>query len=192
MNAWLRAKTILGEPVMAWPQIENDGGDAADALVLHAAIWALVPALAGYFAAAAIGVIRPDGSVARVTALDGLFGAIFRYVASCAGVFVVGILINLTAPAFGGRRNFDSAIKLAAYSYTPVWLCGVFLMLPGLRFLGLIGCYGTYLLWCGLPQLMKMPRQRGWAATLLIAACAAALYFASDAAQYRLFGTPRS
>ena len=37
---------------------------------------------------------------------------------------------------FGGRADFDSAFKLAVYSFTPVWLAGIFLLVPGLRFLG--------------------------------------------------------
>ena len=62
------------------------------------------------------------------------------------------------APLFGGRQDFDSAFKLAVYSYTPVWLAGIFLLLPGLRFLILLGFYGAYVLALGLPRLMKSPR----------------------------------
>ena len=45
-----------------------------------------------------------------------------------------------------GSEDFDSAFKLAVYSYTPVWLAGIFLLLPGLRFLILLGFYGAYVL----------------------------------------------
>ena len=60
----------------------------------------------------------------------------FGYVASFAiGAVLLGVVINLLAPLFGGQKDFDSALKLAVYSYTPVWLAGIFLLLPGLRFL---------------------------------------------------------
>ena len=77
----------------------------------------------------------PAVGLVRAPLFDGLFGAIFGYVLSCAIVLVLGILIDLVAPLFGGRRDFDSAFKLAVYSFTPVWLAGIFLVLPGLRFL---------------------------------------------------------
>jgi hypothetical protein len=97
-------------------------------------------------------------------------------------------LIDALAPLFGGRRNFDSAFKLAVYSYTPVWLAGIFLLAPGLRFLGLLGFYGAYLLWIGVPQLMKTPVPSVTTYTAVIVACACALTFIAAAAQHALFG----
>jgi hypothetical protein len=96
----------------------------------------------------------------------------------------------VAAPLFGGRANFPNAFKLAVYSYTPVWLAGVFLLLPGLRFLMLTGLYGIYLLVLGLPPLMKSPAQRsaGFAALIVIFACA--LTYVAAAAQYALFAVP--
>jgi hypothetical protein len=60
----------------------------------------------------------------------------------------------------GGERNFINALKLTAYAHTPVWLAGMFLLMPGLRFLTLFGLYSAWLLWTGLPVLMKTPRGR--------------------------------
>ena len=105
------------------------------------------------------------------------------------GMTLLGLLIDALAPRFGGRRNFDSAFKLAVYSYTPVWLAGIFLLAPGLRFLGLTGFYGAYILWCGLPRLMKTPARRvpPYAAVIVAGACALALITA--AARHALFGS---
>jgi hypothetical protein len=89
---------------------------------------------------------------------------------------------------FGGRRDFGSAFKLAVYSYTPVWLAGIFLLVPGLRFLTLTAFYGAYITWQGLPLLMKTPQANvpGYAA--VIVACACALTLLAAAAQHGLFG----
>jgi hypothetical protein len=107
---------------------------------------------------------------------------------TCATVLVLGLLINLGAPMFGGRRDFDNAFKLAVYSFTPVWLAGIFLVAPGLRFLGLTGFYGAYLLWKGLPRLMKSPEPRVPAYAAIVVACACALTLATAAAQHAVFG----
>ena len=112
----------------------------------YVTVLALVPAVFSFIGACIIGVIVPNAGLVRAPFFNGLFGAVLGYVQSCAIVLILGILINLLAPLFGGRRDFDSAFKLAVYSFTPVWLAGIFLVLPGLRFLTLTGFYGAYIL----------------------------------------------
>jgi len=189
MNAALRAQAILAAPADAWSRIENEPGDAADLLSRYVAPLALIPALSGFVGACLIGVVVPGVGTVRAPLFDGLFGAVFGYVMTCATVLVLAVVIDVLAPMFGGRRDFSSAFKLAVYSYTPVWLAGIFLLAPGLRFLGLSGCYGAYILWLGLPVLMKSPAQRTPAFAAAIVACACALIFTTGALQRALFGT---
>jgi len=126
----------------------------------------------------------------RAPIFDGLFGAIFGYVAAFASVLLLGLIIDLLAPLFGGRKDFASAFKLAVYSYTPVWLAGIFLLLPGLRFLALAGFYGVYVLALGVPRLMKPPEQKTPTYTAAIVVCACVLAYGAAAAQRAVFGTP--
>ena len=74
------------------------------------------------------------------------------------------------------------------YSYTPVWLAGIFLLAPGLRFLSVVGFYGVYLLWTGLPPLMKVPPSSVPRYTAVIAVSACVLTVAVAAVQHGLFG----
>ena len=127
----------------------------------------------------------------RAPVLDGLFGAVFSYVMTCAAVLVLALVINLLAPTFASRRGFDGAFKLAVYSYTPLWLAGIFLLAPGLRFLVLTGFYGVYLLWTGLPLLMQTPGPKVPAYAAAIVACACVLTLIIAAAQHALFGLSR-
>ena len=143
--------------------------------------------LEGYLAA---GHPSPGAATVRTTIFNGLFGAIFGYVMACATVLVLGLIVDLAAPLFGGRRDFDSAFKLAVYSFTPVWLAGVFLVLPGLRFLMLSGFYGAYVLWLGLPRLIKVPEQKTPSFVVLIVVCACLLVYIAATAQRLVFGTP--
>jgi hypothetical protein len=188
MNAAWRAQAILADPSAEWTKIEQESGDAAYLLTGYVALLALVPAVCGFLGACVVGVISPGGGAVRLPIFDGLFGAVFGYVMTCATVLILGLLIDLLAPMFGGRRDFDSAFKLAVYSYTPVWLVGIFLLAPGVRFLGLIGLYGAYLLWIGLPRLMKTPAPAVTNFTAVIVAGAGALALMVGAAQRALFG----
>ena len=58
------------------------------------------------------------------------------------------------------------------YSHTPLWLAGIFLLIPGLNFLLILGVWGVYLLWTGLPLLMRVPRERALPHAILVTACA--------------------
>jgi hypothetical protein len=188
MNAAWRAHAVVADPSAEWARIENEPGDAAYLLTGYVAPLALIPAIFGLIGDCVVGVEGPGARILRAPIFDGVFGAVFGYVMSCATVLVLGLLINLLAPMFGGRRDFDSAFKLAVYSFTPVWLAGIFLLAPGLRFLGLLGFYGAYLLWRGLPRLMKSPEPRIPAFAAIVVASACVLIFVIAAAQHALFG----
>jgi hypothetical protein len=188
MNVAARAHRILADPFGEWAKVANEPGDAAYLMTSYVARLALTPAVCGFAGACIVGVVVPGMGVVRAPLFDGLFGAVFGYVLSCAIVLVLGLLIDALAPAFGGRRNFDSAFKLAVYAYTPVWLTGIFLLAPGLRFLGLLGLYGVYLLWVGLAPMMKTPASRAPAYTAVIAVSAGVLIAAVAAIQHVLFG----
>jgi hypothetical protein len=189
MNAFVRAKAVLVDPAAAWRGIEKDIGDPAYLLSRYVAVLALIPALSSFVGATLIGVVTPSG-VVRADLIDGLFGAIFSYATSCAIVLLLGLIIDLLAPLFGGRRDFEDAFKLAVYSFTPLWLAGIFLLLPGLRFLLLTGAYGVYLFWLGAPRLTKVPEQQAANFTAVGVVCACGLLYAAALAQRMLFGTP--
>jgi hypothetical protein len=190
MMAMRRARAIVFEPVVAWARIEQESGDPAFVLSRYVAVLALIPALFGFFGTSVLGVVVPGAGIVRLSLFNGVFGAIFGYVMTCITVLVLGLIIDLVAPWFGGRRDFTSAFKAAAYSFTPVWLAGVFLLLPGLRFLELAGCYGAYLLWLGLPRLMQLDKPRSFGFTALIVCCAGALTAAVMTVQALVFGAP--
>jgi len=189
MNAVLRAKAILVDPSAEWARIAQESGDPAYLLSRYVALLALVPAVFGFIGASVIGAVVPGVGAVRTPIFDGLFGAIFGYVLAFATVLLLGLIINALAPLFNGRRDLESAFKLAVYSYTPVWLAGIFLLLPGLRFLLLTGFYGVYLLVTGLPRLMKSPAPKSQSFTALIVVCACLLTLLAAAAQRALFGT---
>jgi len=191
MNAASRAKAILVDPTAEWTAIEQEAGDPAYVLSHYVVLLALVPAVFSFVGVCVIGVVVPGGSgIVRASLFDGLFGAIFGYVMACVTVLALGLLINLAAPLFGGRRSFDSAFKLAVYSFTPVWLAGIFLLLPGLRFLTLSGCYGAYILWLGLPRLMKVPEEKSQNFAVAIVVCTFIFIYFAVTVQRVVFGTP--
>ena len=189
MNAAWRAKAILLDPSAEWARIERESGDPAYLLSRYVAVLALVPAVFGFIGASVVGAVVPGTGLVRASMFDGFFGAIFGYAMAFAIVLLLALVIDLLAPLFGGRKDFDSAFKLAVYSYTPVWLAGIFLLLPGLALSDLSGFYGAYVLALGLPRLMKSPVQKSYGYAFVIVVCAGALTLIAAAMQRAVFHT---
>jgi Yip1-like protein len=184
-----RVINILIDPFAEWARIEQEpGGDPVMLLIRYVAPLALVPAVFGFVGACIIGIVVPGKGEMRAPIFDCLAAALFGYAASFAVVLLLGLVADIAAPLFAGRRNFAGALKLAVYSYTPVWLAGIFLLLPGLRFLMLLGFYGVYVLIAGVAPMTKTPRQNLLAFVAMIVAFACALTFIALSAQHALFG----
>jgi hypothetical protein len=164
MELLLRIKAILLRPQAEWPVIAQEKGDVSVLFVHYVAILALVPALAHFIGACLVGFYAPI--------LSGLAGALVTYVSAFAFVYVLALIIDALAPIFAARKSFASAFKLSVYCCTPVWLAGVFLLVPGLSFLVILGLQGLYLLATGLPVLMQAPARRTLPYTAAVGACA--------------------
>src|SRR5262249_9620037 len=103
MNPVARAKAILLDPAATWAVIEKEADDPVYILSRYVAVLALIPALSSFVGAALIGVTVPGSVIIRADLVDGLFGAVFNYVASSAMVLILAVIINFAAPLFGGR-----------------------------------------------------------------------------------------
>lgn len=168
LNFLQRVRGILFAPRTEWPAIEREFTEPAFLFVRYAALLALVPAAADFIGRSVIGV-RVSAGLFHEPVVLGLAKAATGYLLSFVIVYLIAIAINLLSPRFGGRRHFMSALKLSIYGYTPVWFAGIFLALPGLRFLTLLSLYGGYLLWTGLPVLLGVPARRaGLFAALIV------------------------
>jgi hypothetical protein len=152
-------------PRTEWSAVagESDNGSA----IRYVAILAAIPALARLIGSWLIGGYTPF--------LAALIGAVVAYALSFAVVYAVALVVDLLAPKFGAERGYSDAFKLTAYSFTPVWLAGIFLLVPGASFLVLLGLYGCYLMWTGMPLLMRAPVDKGLPYVVAVAACAIAI-----------------
>jgi Yip1 domain len=174
-----RVKAIILTPATEWPVIERESGDVATLFTQYVAILAAIPAVAGFIGASLIGRYRPI--------LGGLIGAIVSYLITFVVVYVVALIVDALAPSFNAQKNFSNALKLTVYSYTPFWLAGIFLMIPGLSFLSLLGLYGLYLMWLGLPVLMRAPRQQALVYAAAVVLCALLIAIVIGALQVAVF-----
>lgn len=168
MNLIERAKRILLQPKEAWPAIASETTDAATLFTGYAMVLAAIPAVCGFVGMSLIGM-GGFGITIRVPFVAGLVNMVVSYGLSLAGIFVLGLIIDALAPTFGGQKNAIQALKVAVYASTAALLGGVFSLLPSLAMLGLLAAlYSIYLLYTGLPVLMKSAPEKSAAYTAVV------------------------
>ncbi len=186
MNLVQRVQDVLLKPQQTWPVIDAEGGDTASIYKNYLIYLALVPAVAGFVGLSLIGV-GVFGVSMRVPLLSGLANMVVGYVMSLVMVFVLGLIANALAPSFGGTKNPLNALKLVAYGSTAGFLGGIFSLLPSLSILGLLAAaYSIYLIYVGVPVMMKSPPEKavGYTAVLIICGIVAAVIVGAVSAMF--------
>jgi len=152
MDLVKRVKGILIDPKAEWPIIEREPHDTVALLGGYVAILAAIPAVCGFIGGSIIGIAGY-----RTSFLIGLGSAIVGYILTFIGVFVTAFVVDALAEKFGGQKNYANAFKIAVYTPTAAWLASAFTAIPILAVLSALGLYSFYLLYTGLPALMKVP-----------------------------------
>jgi len=158
-----RAKDIVTSPKTEWPIIDAEPGTVSGLFTGYAMILAAIGPIASVIGLTMIGF--PIGYALTM--------ALISYAVALGGVFLNAIIIDAFAPSFGGTKNLVQATKVAVYSATPVWLAGILNLIPqlapltGLVALAALG-YGVYLLYLGLPRLMRVAPDKTAAYLLVV------------------------
>jgi hypothetical protein len=119
-----------------------------------------------------VGRSEPLVGTVRAPLSAGLKTAGLVFGSALLGIFLTTWIIDALASFFGATRNRRMACATAAYASTPLWIATVFAPLPTVWALlyvtGVI--YHTYLLYLGLPLMMRAPRDRvlGYATTIVL------------------------
>ncbi|MEI9899945.1 MAG: Yip1 family protein [Hyphomicrobium sp.] len=100
------------------------------------------------------------GFAYRPTVAEAIGSAIWMYGLQLAGVFILTLVMEWLAPHLGGVKDRIGALKLAGYSATAAWLSNIFLLIPWLGILTILGLYTLYLIRTGAPVLLKVPENR--------------------------------
>jgi hypothetical protein len=155
-----RAKALLLDPKAEWPRIEAEPATPQGIFTSYVMIFAAIPAVA-YALMMILFMPRLPG-VFGFSLLAVLAGVVVQYLLGLAGVYVMSLIIDALAPSFGGTKDNLKALKLAAYYPTALWVACAALVIPLLGLLiMLVGfAYSLYLLYVGLPVLMKNPPDR--------------------------------
>ena len=165
MNLVARVKNLLTRPREEFAVIDREPLSVPDLLTGY-----VLPLAAIGPIATAIGwSVFGTGGFVRVSVGYAVSYAIAMFILSIVGVFVAAWVINMLAPSFGATPNRHQAIKVSAYSSTAAWVGGIFGIIPFLAPVGVLaGLYSLYLLYVGLPMLMKASPDKAISYTVVV------------------------
>ena len=168
-----RAKAIVLSPATEWPVIAAESSSARAIYLRYVAPLVAIGVIATFLGMTLIGTsLGPFGRV-RTGIIAGLFQLIVTFGLSFLMVYLIALLVDILAPHFGGQRNPLAALKVTAYSFTPGWIAAIFNVIPMLAIIGVVAAfYGLYLLYLGLPVLMRCPKEKSIGYTVVLVLCA--------------------
>lgn len=163
-----RVKKILLSPKEEWEVIDREPATVAGLYTGYILPLAAIGPIAQAIGYSVFGVTMPFVGTYRTPVGSAILSAVVTYVLTLVGVYVLSLIIDALAPTFNGTKNQIQALKVAAYSSTASWLAGIFALIPGLRILTILGLYSLYLLYLGLPVLMKSPPEKALGYTVVV------------------------
>lgn len=190
MNLIERVKPILLSPRTEWEVIEAEVTTPAALYTGYVMPLAAIGPVAEVIGYSVFGLTVPFLGTYRVPIGSAITTAVVRYILMLIGTYLLGLIIDGLAPTFGAQRNPIQALKLAAYSSTAFWVAGLFALVPGLRLLQILGLYSLYLLYLGLPTLMKAPRGKAVQYTVVVELTAVVLFMLIGVIAGRFLAVP--
>jgi len=166
-----RAQEILFKPTHAWQRIAGEPVTTQKLLAGYAAPLAAIGPICGLIGSQLF-PLGLFGVPIRTPLVGAVASAVVSFAMALVGVYVLGRIIEALAPNFGAPKDRTAAMKVAVYSSTASWIAGVFSIHPLMAVLGLVGLYSLFLLYRGLPTVMKAPADKatGYAVTVVVAA----------------------
>jgi len=165
-----RVPGVLFKPSETFDRIADETDSVPAIFTGYVAPLAAIGPVCRIIGASVVG-IGPWGAGVPVPWVWSILAAVVEYVLNLGVVFLLGFVIHSLAARFEARRDVLGAFRLAAYGLTPVYLAGLFNLVPAVGFLVWLGLYGIYLLYAGLPWLMKAPANRTLLYTAAVAVC---------------------
>jgi len=158
MPLFTRARNILLSPKTEWEMIRGETDTPQSLLGKYVIPMALIPAIALFIGYGLIGI---DAFTFRIGGIRwGVIKAVNSFIASILTYYICTFVVDALAPSFSSEKNIGRSAQLVAYSYTAVWVAGIFNIIPSLSILGILGLYSIYLFYLGVPVMKKTPEDK--------------------------------
>ncbi len=183
-----KVKGLLLRPKDTLPILQKEP-EIIKGLLIYICILALIPMLAAFIGKAVVGIGIGKWGRFRAPAGYAFITVLVLYALTVGSVLLIGLIVDLFAPTFGGSRNYLRALKTAAYSSTPFMLGGILAIFSStiISLLWFIfALYGIYILYLALPVFMESPREQNISYSIVTVAGAIVVALVSGLIVYNI------
>ena len=153
-------------PKKEWEAIRDSECTVSKCYLSYVFLLAAIPPVSGYFGTTMFGWEIGAREAVKLSPDSALIIAIAYYLVMLVGVFSMGVMIQWMGKTYGSDQPLGRAVTLAAYTVSPLFLVGVFELLPILWVNFLVGlpalAYSVVLLYTGVPVMMEVSEEKGF------------------------------
>jgi Yip1-like protein len=158
---------LLVRPSTHWHTVAAMNENTLRTLLLYPCLLAIIPAVAWYYGTTEIGwTVGDHGETIRLTHESARQICILFYMTMLACVAVIGYFVHWMAATYGAESSTVRGIAIISLTATPLFLAGAVGFYPILWLDMLIGVvavsWSVYLMYLGIPIVMKIPEERGF------------------------------
>ncbi len=157
---------LLIRPKTQWQRIAEKDNFGLFSAVLYTAVFACIPAAAWYYGTTKIGWTVGDGDIVRMTADSAAVIIMLFYFTMIASVLAIGYMIHWMSETYGADSSVAKGVTIAGMSAMPLFFAGAVGFVPVFWVALLIGVsavgYAIYILYLGIPIVMRIPEERGF------------------------------
>ncbi len=157
---------IMFSPHAAWESIRDQEDSVMMTYIKFIIPISLLPAVAWYFGSVEVGW-QVSNRVIKLTSESAMQIMILFYLAMLIGTGGLGFMVHWMSETYEANTSTpDKGVRIAAYTLTPLFVCGAIGFYPMLWLDMILGCvasaYAVYLLYIGVPIVMRIPEERGF------------------------------
>jgi len=158
---------LLLRPSAQWRAVAQLPEKSRNVLILYPCIFAILPAIAWYYGTSHVGwKTGLRGDVIRLTEDSALQISLLFYLIMVSSVAIIGYFIHWMSDTYGAESTIPKGIVIAGLTATPLFITGLVGFYPTLWIDLLIGLvavsWSVYLMYLGIPIMMKIPEERGF------------------------------
>lgn len=157
---------MLINPRRAWSDTAAHPPASVFGALLYPIIFALLPAVAWYIGTTQVGWKVGDGEAVRMTADSAQIIAVLFYLTMVVSIAGIGYMIHWMSLTYGAESTIAKGMIIAGLTAMPLFVAGAVGFYPLLMIDLIVGvvalCYSIYVLYLGIPIVMKIPQDRGF------------------------------
>ncbi len=171
---------IIATPGKQWRIFAEHVPQSAMRAIQYSLLLAIIPTVAWYWGTTHVGWEVGAGDTIKLSA--GSARSIFPvfYFAMVGAIIFIGWMIHWMSANYGADSSAGKGIAIAGLAATPLFLAGAIGFYPIFWLALVLGvasvCYTVYLLYVGIPIVMKIPEERAFLfASAIVAVCMVAV-----------------